>query len=508
MDEKEGPSGARTAAPAATQPVVVVQRSFPGVFAFPLALLSLLVLFLVYALWPGNLIYPQAQAAAPAEDVAELNSALEAEIRRLQETLRGDVCVAGSVPGADLPLSPAQPGTRAGTPAALPAAAADGTGQGAGASELAAAQPGPGEAAPGQADANRQGMDQQEANQAPSEPATPPAMADGAAAARLSGSVLLERVDSSTVFVVAETPQSVSTGSGVFVSDRHVLTNLHVVENAVAGRIHVSNKALARPLQARVVGSTANSDIGSRDFALLELAEPAGVAALPFSERSERVDPVLAAGFPSFMIHTDPEFIAAVHDGQFERLNSVQMAVTEGIINFKRVEQDGVTVIGHSATTSPGNSGGPLVDKCGRVVGINTFVRTDSENALRMNAALGARDALSFLAGHGVAPPTASTTCSDTIAAAPQPPPAQAPAQTAPDAPAPAPEAPASQAPAAAEPPPAAADPAIAGPATAAPAAEAVAEPASNPAPATNPAQLSRDAEADFLMPPAAETGR
>ena len=53
-------------------------------------------------------------------------------------------------------------------------------------------------------------------------------------------------------------------------------------------------------------------------------------------------------------------------------------------------------IILHSADISAGNSGGPLVDSCGRAVGINTFIATNQQ-ATKANYALGASWLAAFL---------------------------------------------------------------------------------------------------------------
>lgn len=341
-----------------------------------LGLLTLfLATFLVYILWPGNLIYPPRGSVrlADAEQISLNNNSIVAirdQIGRLQTSLYGDICVADDrvildglaglsfLPGIDGNARTLRP---EGTSFPQPQPQTDG--------------PAPGSGAGGSA--------------ARSEP--------------LEGSRLLGKLDKSTVFVVSSAEGGISTGSGVIVAPDHVLTNYHVVENFDGRRLIVTNQEIGI-VDAEVVARTDGSDIGGSDFALLKLKRPVDIEAVTLARDVERLDPVVAAGFPAFVIQTDPGFVAAFQGGDESQLERVQMAVTQGVVMAEQAA-NGVTVIAHSATISSGNSGGPLVDRCGRVVGINTFARTDAENALRNNYALSAVDAARFLDSSGVTSP-------------------------------------------------------------------------------------------------------
>lgn len=52
----------------------------------------------------------------------------------------------------------------------------------------------------------------------------------------------------------------------------------------------------------------------------------------------------------------------------------LEFTATQGIISNLLQENNGVRYIQHDAALNPGNSGGPLVDKSGDVIGVNTFV--------------------------------------------------------------------------------------------------------------------------------------
>jgi hypothetical protein len=89
--------------------------------------------------------------------------------------------------------------------------------------------------------------------------------------------------------------------------------------------------------------------------------------------------------------------------GGDEALKSPSVVFTEGAINAL-VEAELGTVIMHSASVSRGNSGGPLVNLSGEVVGINTQRYSRREDLAVINIALGAGDMVDFLVNCGLSP--------------------------------------------------------------------------------------------------------
>jgi S1-C subfamily serine protease len=61
-----------------------------------------------------------------------------------------------------------------------------------------------------------------------------------------------------------------------------------------------------------------------------------------------------------------------------------------------------ITRLVHTADVLKGYSGGPLIDTCGRIVGVNTFIQVDQEQAGKLNNAVSTGDLMAFLAQHGV----------------------------------------------------------------------------------------------------------
>lgn len=144
---------------------------------------------------------------------------------------------------------------------------------------------------------------------------------------------------------------TVSLGSGVIISEHgQIITNYHVIKDA--SRIDILFANTKKLAQADVIGVDRKTDI-----ALLKVNVnwPLTVLTLGNSKKLRVGDIVLAVGNPFGYSHT----------------------VTQGIISAKgRVIGAGPydNFLQTDATIHPGNSGGPLIDVRGRVIGINTAV--------------------------------------------------------------------------------------------------------------------------------------
>lgn len=344
---------------------------------------GLAVAVLVAMLIPGVLRFP---SAPPPDDEVALaalkdgNQALEAEIARLRDATEGGVCV---YDGGFYPLTVEQ-GT--GTPPAdarldlLPPAPA-------------ALRPAP--------------------DALPEEPS-------GQQTGGFEGTIdeLLKR---SSVLVLRPEQGSLGSGTGFFVAPDTIITNSHVV--ADAAEIFVTNELIGTPLPGQVVDRTPLApDRGPQaDFALVKLAAPVE-SALPLSfAQPQRTEPVYASGYPGFFVEAEVvAYAQAIANGT--PATPPQAVVTNGIVTT--VQQAGrVTYVPHTAGLSPGNSGGPLVDLCGRVVGINTFITqsTDAEFVLHGDYALGSGDVVAFLQTNGLSPRMATDSCAPERVAAPSP---------------------------------------------------------------------------------------
>lgn len=145
---------------------------------------------------------------------------------------------------------------------------------------------------------------------------------------------------------------SSSQGTGIIVNNRTVLTNAHVVGSARTGEI------------VQYDGATVDWKIikrdGKVDLAVLRTTKPIKMPAVTWadSRRLQEGDPVVALGYP---------------------LGVDRPTATRGIVSSPSQPIDGQHYVQTDAAVNHGNSGGPLVDEQGRVVGVNTFGLRDSD---------------------------------------------------------------------------------------------------------------------------------
>jgi len=142
-------------------------------------------------------------------------------------------------------------------------------------------------------------------------------------------------------------------GSGFIVSaDGLILTNAHVVREAKEVTVKLSDR---REFRARVLGADPATDV-----AVLKVDASDLPAVVLGNEREVQVgDPVLAIGAPF----------------------GFEQTATQGIVSAKgrSLPGDGhVPFIQTDAAVNPGNSGGPLFDAAGRVIGINAQIYSQS----------------------------------------------------------------------------------------------------------------------------------
>ena len=163
--------------------------------------------------------------------------------------------------------------------------------------------------------------------------------------------------------------QERSLGSG-FVVDKagHIVTNYHVIEGAKQVRVSFSNGA---SMKATVQGSDPSSDL-----AVLKIdASSRALTPLPLgnSDAMQVGDPVVAIGNPFGLDRTVTAGI----------VSAIQRAITAP--NGYTIDH----VIQTDAAINHGNSGGPLLNRRGEVIGVNSQIETGDNSASSGNVGVG-----------------------------------------------------------------------------------------------------------------------
>jgi len=158
----------------------------------------------------------------------------------------------------------------------------------------------------------------------------------------------------------------ISQGTGfIITSDGYIVTNYHVVQNAKAAGVYTYD---GKNNKVDLIGY--NSDF---DIALLKIEGNYNQLELSNSDNIQVGEKVIAIGNPL----------------------GLQFSVSEGIVSaVHRIGPNGLNAyIQTDAALNPGNSGGPLINKQGEVIGINNFKIGDGESlgfALESNYIIGA----------------------------------------------------------------------------------------------------------------------
>jgi len=157
-----------------------------------------------------------------------------------------------------------------------------------------------------------------------------------------------------------------ASGSGVIISpEGYVVTNHHVAGNAIAIRCILSTK---EELSAKLIGTDALSDLAVLKLDLSQRSpevRPLPVAHFGSSKDLKVGDPVWAMGCPLAISQSVTKGIVANKDMMFSKFIGGDL-----VLNGEDVGSL-VKWIGHDAQIQPGNSGGPLVNLEGEIVGIN-----------------------------------------------------------------------------------------------------------------------------------------
>ena len=167
-----------------------------------------------------------------------------------------------------------------------------------------------------------------------------------------------------TIDSLSGTGESVGTGI-IVTSDGEILTNNHVVEGSTSVRVRLNGTTA--PIMAKVLATDAGNDL-----ALIKLVSAAGLTAATFADPESIAvgDPVVAVGY-ALALDGGPSVTAGI-------ISALNRTLTDdnGALNG---------LIQTDAAISSGNSGGPLINLNGQVVGINTAVANGNSSTAANN---------------------------------------------------------------------------------------------------------------------------
>lgn len=171
---------------------------------------------------------------------------------------------------------------------------------------------------------------------------------------------VVERTGDAVVSVISDH----SGGSGFIVDPNGcILTNAHVIDGARRVRVKLVN---GKTLQGEVVSQDSRNDLAIIRLRIRNLP----VIVIGNAKAIRAGDSVVAIGSPRGLDHT----------------------VTSGIVSNRDREINGRHYIQTDAALNEGNSGGPLLNGKGEVIGINTMIEKDASRlgfAVPINAAYG-----------------------------------------------------------------------------------------------------------------------
>ena len=193
----------------------------------------------------------------------------------------------------------------------------------------------------------------------------------------------------------------VSHGTGFAVGGARIITNAHVVTEAMNDQrldIGVVPAEGEQAVYARIVSVSPRNDL-----ALLELTQPLGLPPLTIAGNPPQSGAVTAVGYP---LNVD----RAQGLQQSDIFRAQPPVTATGFLSGRRPSREFDTIL-HTAPIARGNSGGPLLDDCGRVIGVNSFGTESAGSDAEFFFAISTRELLPFLRANDVKPRLNSLPC-------------------------------------------------------------------------------------------------
>jgi S1-C subfamily serine protease len=225
---------------------------------------------------------------------------------------------------------------------------------------------------------------------------------------------LVESLNNSVVLVIAKVEKGAQLGSGFFIGPKTIVTNYHVAEGAL--KIWVINKMLASVTPVTLRANT--PDTKGADFAVLEIDAdgPSGppLTLATVQDPRDILQEAVLAGYPGIN--------GALDSAEKRLLDGDPTALPGMTVSHTSIEQlllnENPALIEVNTPIRHGNSGGPLVDYCGRALGVNTFYLDHDGD--RANYALAAKGLMAFLDSKSVPYAKSDEPCAPESTSAPR----------------------------------------------------------------------------------------
>ena len=191
----------------------------------------------------------------------------------------------------------------------------------------------------------------------------------------LEFSDLIERVEPSIVRIKVESNVGDSVGSGFFIDhEGKIATNWHVVQNASKVTVSTADGKSTEALGTVILDR-------EKDVAIIQVnPKSLNIVPLPIADNMpRRGDKVAAFGAPQgFSFSATEGIISSIRSGK--EVKEILQEMTKLDVYARLGYTTDTNWIQTSAAISGGNSGGPLVNMRGEMVGINTWTHPGGQN--------------------------------------------------------------------------------------------------------------------------------
>lgn len=177
-------------------------------------------------------------------------------------------------------------------------------------------------------------------------------------------------------------------GSGFAVAPNRIVTNAHVVELAARYPANVVIGVVPSEGDKSYQGKLIAYD-AQRDLALIEFKGTKLPPVTLFNGPVDDGEQVIALGYPG-----NVDLATAQSAADF--IKPLSPVRSQGGFAGRRV-LTGVQVLLHTASIARGNSGGPLLDRCGRVIGVNSALTKAEEGDSTFGFAIADAEVIAFL---------------------------------------------------------------------------------------------------------------